>query len=95
MTNTEEFVAGTDPTDPASRFSASIEIDDTVPDRVRILFAPYLPDRTYTLTSSSTLEDGSFSDLPASVGGTPGGEGRFLDTAGADHMFYRVRVERN
>lgn len=95
MTNLDEFVAGTDPTDPGSHFAARIEIDDADPDRVRILFSPYLPDRTYTLTSSSQLEDGSFADLPATAGGTPGVEGRFLDTAAADHRFYRVRVEKN
>jgi hypothetical protein len=95
MTNAEEFVAGTDPTDPASLFAARIEIDDADPDRVRILFSPYLPDRTYTLTSSSTPEDGSFTDLPAIAGGTHGVEGHFLDTAGAEHRFYRVRVEKN
>ena len=75
--NWEEYVAGTDPRDAASRFRVTrLTVENGKP---TIEWAPNLPNRAYTLQGKATLDD-TWQSLP-------GADARFfrvLVTAPAD-----------
>lgn len=58
----QDYVAGTDPTDSESRFTASIKVDG---DAVEISFNPNRPDREYTIYGRQSLYSGDWEIVPA------------------------------
>lgn len=93
--NRFEFDAGLSPVDPASRFSISFAPVPGEPLSLGILFAPRLPDRTYTIYSAPTLDRSTATPI------TPGtiidvGDQRLIadPSPGATRAFYHVRITR-
>ena len=78
----QDYVAGTDPTDPSSAFTASIAFDATTGDPV-IGWSPELPaaeaaKRVYTVFGKVRLNDEAWTEV---------------DGDAADYNFFKVRVE--
>ena len=71
FTNLDEFLAGTDPTNPASHlaFSSLATASDGEGNHFVLSF-PSVEDRSYRIQWSETLEAGSWTDLGAPVPGT-------------------------
>ena len=61
-TNLFEYITGTNPTDPSSRFTLR-EIPTTVPGSVQIVFDPILPGRTYTVQTTPDLKTPNWTSL--------------------------------
>ena len=92
--NQTEWLAGTDPTDPASLLRLAFAGVPPPPGTATLVFSPYLPDRTYTLEWSAGLQ-APWTALPGvpADGPTPG-EGLISDTQPAEtRKFYRLKIE--
>lgn len=94
--NQFEFIAGSLPGDPVSRFKVRIE---TVPGEAaqkRVVFSPVFPDRTYTLLGSVNPDTGTewLPILPVAT--TTAGEERSVIDLDAfePSMFYTVEITR-
>lgn len=73
MTNYEEYLTGTNPTNPASYFP-NITLAETSPDAVSMMVSTSLPDRVYNVWRSTNLlnDPQSWSLLPPEQTGTSG-----------------------
>jgi alpha-L-fucosidase 2 len=89
MTNAQEFIAGTVPTDGTSYLRVRILVDG---DGARITFST-VTGKLYRVEASDTLQAGSWTTLKEGIPGT-GGEVEIIDPAAALHptRFYRVAV---
>jgi hypothetical protein len=90
--NQTEYSAGTDPLDAASLLQLRFG-PDPAPGTKSLIFAPFLPDRTYTLEWSAILA-APWNSLPdASVPASAPGEGQFIDaSASSERKLYRLRI---
>jgi len=91
-----EIIAGTDPLDPASFFSAAIAPAPADPDTFRISFQT-AAGRQYTVQQNPTLDPASWTNVPGAENLTgPDGETLAVDLPdpGADRQFYRILIER-
>lgn len=86
----EEFIAGTDPNDPASRFFSTIE--PTTGDDPFTLRWPSVSGRIYRVQRSTTL--GDFSDFAGPFNASPPDNSFSIPASGAPREFFRVNVER-
>jgi hypothetical protein len=89
-TDYEEWVAGTDPSDPGSFF----RVATIAPEPPLRLWIQASSNRVYTLIASADLTPGGWAEVPGQV--RLPGNGALLsltDTNSATHLFYRVRVE--
>lgn len=78
----QDFVAGTDPTDPASMFTASITFDATTNEPI-VSWSPELSateaaKRNYTILGKVRLNDANWTETDGNL---------------ADFNFFKVRVE--
>lgn len=90
MTLQQEYVADTDPMDPASVFR--IEAVDLGPP-IAVQVIPSSSARVYTLLRRANLHEGQWGAVPGQVD-VPGGDGELCDNADpGDGFFYRVQVE--
>jgi streptogramin lyase len=90
MSDAEELAAGTDPTDPASVLSVTVE-SSGAPGEVVIRW-PSVEGRTYTILRALDLMDG-FSELTSGIAATPP-ENAYMDVLPDEEpRFYRVRVQ--
>jgi hypothetical protein len=73
MTNYEEYLAGTNPTNPAS-FFPNISVTDAPPDAVSMVVSTSTPDRVYNVWRSTNLlnDSQSWSLMPPEQTGTSG-----------------------
>ncbi|NNC87940.1 MAG: cadherin-like domain-containing protein [Akkermansiaceae bacterium] len=88
--NWSEYVADTDPQDPASRQFLTVEPDPTT-GNPRIRFSSSAA-RRYTVEYSDTATPGSWQDLAPTMMGT-GSEMTVIDPSGVPRRFYRLRIE--
>ena len=91
FTNLEEFLAGTDPHNPAE-FPVIIETQDIANNDVQIKFRTVI-DRTYRVERSDTFPSLNWTVVTDGISGT-GGILEITDVGGANHAksFYRVAV---
>jgi len=88
MTLLQEFIAGTDPNDPLSRFAA--ESPRRVGDTYEVHFQPSLPERIYTLWRGTDMME--WNPVAGQIG-IAGGNGPLVDPNPAPGRgFYRVEV---
>lgn len=86
MTLAEEFIAGTDPNDPQSRFVSSPPVVEGA--GFEIHFEPSLPERRYSLFRSTDLAP--WNSVPG-MQNVPGGDGPMVDSDPPDEAaFYRI-----
>ncbi|MEM0967158.1 MAG: hypothetical protein AAGJ81_13520 [Verrucomicrobiota bacterium] len=95
VSNEDEFIALTDPTDPKSFPFLEILSVDLINNTVELRFSPYETDatlRTYLLLSQEGLT-GSFLPVPGVVPVASGDDGTFTDSRTApERLFYRLRI---
>lgn len=88
--NWQEYVADTDPTNPASRFRITAIGNSPVP----ALYFESSASRLYTLRGADDLAGGAWSNIPgAGPRAGAGGPDSLSDTNPAPLRFYRLRVE--
>ncbi len=91
MTNKEEYLAGTDPTDGASYLQIWID-GESLPAAIRVRFAPVFPGRIYTLEYGKDLKAFDFEHVPTIDLNT--GTGSFIfEMNDFDPLFVRLRCE--
>ena len=93
--NLSEFVAGTIPTDPTSRFRLRIEAVPGQPTQRRIVFSPRLTDRTYAVTYKTALSDPTWTTL-TNLSLSDNGQERTVTDLGptGSRRFYRVEISK-
>ena len=90
--NRTEYLAGTDPLDPASFLSLRFG-PDPAPGVKLLTFMPYLPGHTYALEWSASLDSPWTVSAAAPAAGSLPGEGAFAETSGdTQRRFYRLRI---
>ncbi len=89
MNNWQEYVAGTDPTDPASMLSLT-PAKGTPQNTTAIIRWPSVLNRQYVIERSATLFPALWSAISTNTG--TGGDMEFQDSTGGGSRFYRVRV---
>ncbi|MEI7955444.1 MAG: hypothetical protein WCJ66_09785, partial [Verrucomicrobiota bacterium] len=96
LTNLFEFTAGLNPTDPASRFNLTIQPVPGHPGQMNLAFGPLVTGRTYTVTSSSSLTNGTFLPLANPSAPTDLGTQRTITDLNATGTpkFYRVEITK-
>ena len=93
--NLFEFTAGIVPTDPQSKFQWRLESVPGEPLQHRIVFSPRLPDRTYTVKTSTTILSDSWISLPDGITADTGSERTVTDPdTAAARKFYRVDISK-
>jgi hypothetical protein len=91
QTNLFEFTAGLDPTNAASRFNFRIE---RTAGQNNLIFSPRFNDRTYTVTTRSNLNSGSWAPLTGATTSDNGTERTVTDPNPAAPKFYRVEITK-
>lgn len=94
--NAFEYIAGVIPTDATSRFLSTIESVPGQPLHKNIIFSPRLPDRTYTVKTSTSLGPSAlWSTLTGFTSTEVGDTGIITDTnATGSWKFYIVEITR-
>jgi hypothetical protein len=88
-TNHFEFAAGLEPTNPNSRFRLRVE---KVPQK-KVIFSPWLSDRTYVVKFKDSLDAANWSALSSSFAVNSGTERTVNDTSATSaNRFYRVEI---
>ena len=92
--NNFERIAGTIPTNAASRFLMSLEMSAPPTVHPQISFSPRWPDRTYTVVASDFLSTASFAPL-GDQQTTDNGQVRTITDLdpSASNRFYRVQIK--
>ncbi len=90
MSNLQKYLAGLDPTNPASVFSLQIEAPISSPNNMTLSW-PAVPGKNYRVQFKDDLNDPAWSEIPgASVVGI---KGSFSSPAGPSTRFYRVTAD--
>lgn len=91
--NQTEWLAGTDPTDPNSLLHFAFDTNPSPPGIAALVFSPWLPDRTYILEWSATLE-APWTTLPVQpTEAQVHGDGLLTDNfATESRKLYRLRI---
>ena len=93
--NRFEYCAGLVPSDATSVFHWRLEPVPGNPAQRRIIFSPRLPDRTYTVQSSTSLLSDSWTSLSDATITDNGSERTVTDPAASGpRKFYRVDVAK-
>jgi hypothetical protein len=93
--NLFNYVAGMDPTNPASAFQFSIEPVVGQTSQKRLIFSPRFTDRTYTILSRSNAASGSWQKLSSFAVVDDRDERRVTDLAATPpSRFYRVQISK-
>lgn len=94
QTNLFKWVAGLDPTNPASRFVVAIAPVPGQPGKTNVMSNPIASGRTYTVMASSTLGTGaSWSAINASTPTISGSQETITDlSASGKTKFYHVVI---
>jgi len=87
MSNLQEFLAGTDPTDPASVLRLQIGVQISSPNNVMLNW-PAVPGKNYRVQFKDNLNDAVWSEAPGAT--VVGLQGSFSIPAGQSSRFYRV-----
>ena len=91
--NMFKYVAGLDPTNPASLFTLNIVPNAGMPNREDLVFSPCLADRTYTVLFTSNLLAGAFIPVNCCATNDDGARRTVTDLlATTPCRFYRVRI---
>ncbi len=99
VTNLFEYVAGTNPTDPNSKFSLLVSPVVGQPGQKKLDFSPRFPDRTYVVESIPTLITGGGAGVWTPLSGSTTSDNGVLRTvidtgaAGPDR-FYHVKITK-
>lgn len=92
LTNEQEWLWGTDPSDPASRYVLEQEVGTmSGGGDAFILRFPTLPGRVYTVERSTTLQSGSWTQIGDPILGD--GDVATVEDPLLDRAFFRVQVE--
>ena len=96
QTNLFEYTAGLVPTDPASRFTLTVQAVPGQSGQKKVVFSPLVAGRTYAVTSKPSLTTGSY--LPLTNPSAPNDSGQErtitdLSATGAT-KFYRVEITK-
>ena len=93
--NLFKYVAGLDPTNPASIFRLDIESVPAQSKQWRLIFSPRWQDRIYTPLYCTNLSEGTWMTLLPSSESDNGLERVVVDTNAQDNVkFYRVRIQQ-
>lgn len=93
--NLFEWLAGTIPINPLSRFLFRIEPVIGEPTYKDLVFSPVLPDCIYTVQWSGSLAPASWADLTGATQTDANGERTVTDTEADDpEKFYKVKLEK-
>jgi Tol biopolymer transport system component len=87
MSNLQEFLAGTDPTNPASVLRLQIGVQVSTPNNVMLNW-PTVPGKNYRVQFKDNLNDAVWSEVPGAA--VVGLQGSFSIPAGRSSRFYRV-----
>ncbi|HEX5399324.1 MAG TPA: hypothetical protein VFY06_09775, partial [Verrucomicrobiae bacterium] len=87
MSNLQEFLAGTDPTDPASLLRLQIQVQIPSPDNVSLSW-PAVPGKNYQVQFKNDLNDATWSAVPGAT--VIGLKGTCSIPASPSTRFYRV-----
>jgi Tol biopolymer transport system component len=90
MSNLQEFLAGTDPTDPASVLHLQIAVQVAAPNNVMLNW-PAVPGKNYRVQFKDNLNDSSWSEIPGAA--VVGLKGAISIPAGPYTRFYRVTTD--
>lgn len=89
--NLFKYIAGLNPTNPASFFNFEIARSGAAQSQLK--FGPYLPDRIYTIEYKTNLNAPSFTTLSNSLQDLDGSTMSITDTnANPPQRFYRIRI---
>ena len=95
QTNLFKYVAGLDPTDPASVFSLTIEPVAGQPTRKNLVFSPVVAGRTYTVKARPDLGNGAWTTLTGTTQSNAGTTLTVNDLNATEFMkFYRVEITK-
>ena len=86
MSNLQEFLAGTDPINPASILRVQIQAQVSSPNNVMLNW-PAVPGKNYRVQFKDNLNDAVWSEAPGVIIGS---QGSFAVPAGQSSRFYRV-----
>ena len=86
MNNWQEYVAGTDPTDPKSNLKVSAQSNST-----GLIHWPSVAGKTYVIERSPNLFSPAW--IPVSTNTGTGADMQFQDSSSGSARFYRVRVQ--
>jgi Tol biopolymer transport system component len=90
MSNLQEFLAGTDPTSPASLLSLEIQVQISSLNNVMLSW-PAVPGKVYRVQSKDDLNNAVWSEIPGAT--VVGLKGSCPIPAGPSTRFYRVTTE--
>jgi Tol biopolymer transport system component len=90
MSNLQEFLAGTDPADPASVLLLQIQAQTLSPNNVTLSW-PAVPGKDYRAQSKADLNDAVWSEIPGAT--VVGLKGSVSIPAGPATRFYRVTTD--
>jgi hypothetical protein len=90
MSNLQEFLAGTVPTDPASVLHLQIAVQVAAPDNVMLNW-PAAPGKNYRIQFKDDLNDSNWSEIPGAA--VVGLKGAASIPASASTRFYRVTAD--
>ena len=90
MSNLQEFLAGTDPTDPASALHLQIAVQVAAPNNVMLNW-PAVPGKNYRIQFKDNLNDSIWSEIPGAA--VVGLKGAISIPAGPSTRFYRVTTD--
>jgi len=96
QTNLFKFIAGLDPLDPSSRFVLKIAPVPGQAGEMDLTFSPRLPDRTYTVESTTDLSNSaSWGPIAVSAPDDNGSERTVTDEEATEiRKFYRVDISK-
>ncbi len=96
QTNLFKYIAGLNPLDASSRFTLKIQSVPGQPAQKKLIFAPRLTDRTYTITSKPSLLTGSYAPLTNPSAPSDAGQERTITDLNATGTpkFYRVEITK-
>jgi hypothetical protein len=93
--NAFEFTAGLIPTDPQSRFTLTIAPVPGQPGQKKVIFAPIVAGRSYTVMTSPDLTSGSWDPLSGGSIVNDGDQRTVTDPAASGpRKFYTVEIEK-
>jgi hypothetical protein len=90
-TNWQEYIAGTDPTDPSSNLRASTDRAVAQSAQDCVIRWPSVAGKTYIIERSATLFAPNWSSVSTNIG--TGADMVFHDSNGGNTRFYRVHVQ--
>src|SRR5262249_25466418 len=91
MNNRQEYLAGTDPTDPKSCLRAAASRAGAQSSQDCVIRWPSVSGKTYVIERSPTLFPGAWTALSTNAG--TGADMEYHDTTGGNVRFYRVRAQ--